>query len=552
MSYPGSDEFYPGSAMSYPGSDERYPGSGECSPGGEERRERGDHRGERGVRFVDRLEASEASLEEQDVDGEVLFASATQHPIAGAKAFSAPIAFPRRADRLLASRSSYSVAPSSVPASLRLTPPSETPPSGKPVEQKNRLMATSYSLPVVYAVQIANFGLFTLQTLGPRCRSASDERVVVRTGCAGVSTRPYKTECITPARTACAMGPAATAMLPPLVRGGFLLHWAVAVVAAFLLTAIPCAVLFARAHFDAPNMHWTEKARRFAPITAMLAVSYIAIPLLVGAISYNWCGEASLIVPKFDALGAMIGALIGSWIAACGVRRRLRRIHDHLEPVRAVVSFQWTLTLVSSLASYVIVIWGQPPSLTGALMVDAAALALLTLSFLRPLGILRCVGVARRAGADVERAVNAAANRIRCPAPTVYLLDASAANAVAFTFEGAIAFTTGAVRILNVDEMVAIAAHEIAHMRERRSSHWLRLVTPAAILLYLAIVARRPDFRAVFVGFLLIVGVASRATKRTRALEKRADQWGADHEPQVLEHTPVPSSESMKRISDLR
>ncbi len=70
----------------------------------------------------------------------------------------------------------------------------------------------------------------------------------------------------------------------------------------------------------------------------------------------------------------------------------------------------------------------------------------------------------------LHRMVETLAERARLPKPAVYMIDSDAPNAFATgrsPSKGAVAVTTGIMRLLNQDELAGVIAHELAHIKNR-------------------------------------------------------------------------------------
>lgn len=72
--------------------------------------------------------------------------------------------------------------------------------------------------------------------------------------------------------------------------------------------------------------------------------------------------------------------------------------------------------------------------------------------------------------ADLHQMVDALSQRAKLPKPRVYLIESEAPNAFATgrsPSKGAVAVTTGIVRLLSRDELAGVIAHELAHIKNR-------------------------------------------------------------------------------------
>lgn len=112
-------------------------------------------------------------------------------------------------------------------------------------------------------------------------------------------------------------------------------------------------------------------------------------------------------------------------------------------------------------------------------------------------------------------------------APRNFVLESASANAFAFQGLGAIGYTSAALDIMSDEELLAIAIHEISHLREGPLDKASRFIPLALFFAYLACI---PLIEAVShpaviaAGFLVLIAVTKfiRGKISTR-LEKRAD-----------------------------
>lgn len=71
---------------------------------------------------------------------------------------------------------------------------------------------------------------------------------------------------------------------------------------------------------------------------------------------------------------------------------------------------------------------------------------------------------------ELHRLVEQLAERAKLPKPAVYIIDSDAPNAFATgrsPSKGAVAVTSGIMRLLNRDELAGVIAHELAHIKNR-------------------------------------------------------------------------------------
>lgn len=171
---------------------------------------------------------------------------------------------------------------------------------------------------------------------------------------------------------------------------------------------------------------------------------------------------------------------------------------------------------------------------------DAVALSMIAGMFLLGVGVrysghlwlLRLLGALRPAPQRASAIVDALAADI---APTVYEFRVGYANAFAFPDRNAVAFTSRIMEICDDDEIRAIAAHEVGHLRDGNMQRLVKLswIVVALILLLIQLrpaVATWGDSAglAVLTAALVLLLVLARKGKRVRVEgERHADAEAA-------------------------
>ena len=124
-------------------------------------------------------------------------------------------------------------------------------------------------------------------------------------------------------------------------------------------------------------------------------------------------------------------------------------------------------------------------------------------------------------------AVARAATALGMPRPRVFEITDVHLNAFALHGAQAVGFTDAAADVLSQEELEAIAAHELGHLREPAWVRWARALFGLRPLLLLALLPALDESRALFFGMAswLAVGFLQRAGSRW--LERRADAAAA-------------------------
>lgn len=294
--------------------------------------------------------------------------------------------------------------------------------------------------------------------------------------------------------------------------------------------------------------HWSERARVwFAWRSAVFAwrqTTIVGICLVDFALAPRTPLSATL---RMVAVTALLSTLLLAprterWSArVVGVRPRALW--------RAATAFH--ALFLSSLWLTLLFCSAIPPRYDAAGI--AWALLLLSLLLLNGLGapvrVWRLVGMFRPARPEVVEAVRRAREQPEAgPAPHVLEVDLGVqANAVAYPAAQTVVFTTAAVEALAPAELSAIAAHELAHLRESRPTRALRAAWSAAFALPVLFIPAMPHApaRAIILGTCLFVVSAVAYRFLSHRLEQQADTAAASH------HVSAAYASALERLHEL-
>ena len=139
--------------------------------------------------------------------------------------------------------------------------------------------------------------------------------------------------------------------------------------------------------------------------------------------------------------------------------------------------------------------------------------------------------------------VNSLAIRAGLPMPRVYLIDSPHPNAFATGRDpqhAAVAVTTGLLGILDRDEVAAVMAHELAHVRNRDTLIMTMAATIAGAISMLANFGLffRGDGRGNILAMLLAVLVAPFAAMIVQLAISRTREYGADRGGALISGNP--------------
>jgi hypothetical protein len=115
-----------------------------------------------------------------------------------------------------------------------------------------------------------------------------------------------------------------------------------------------------------------------------------------------------------------------------------------------------------------------------------------------------------------------AAARIGVWPRAVYDLEWPSANALALPLQGAVAFTERALACLRDDELTAVAAHELGHLRE---GGWVRLLRTLRGLLFVPLVLLTPLLNTY--GWIAMAGLLVAELMLARGYARLSRRWEA-------------------------
>jgi Zn-dependent protease with chaperone function len=155
--------------------------------------------------------------------------------------------------------------------------------------------------------------------------------------------------------------------------------------------------------------------------------------------------------------------------------------------------------------------------------------------------LMKGLGIFRPAGARLLAVVEQAVRRLDVRPSAVYEVGLPITNALAYPGSNSIGFSDGALTALSDDELVAVCAHELAHLAERR---WVRAVRFANSFVVGGLVAAPAavmvSMRNPFGGTELVIGLAVYVivlvhliafVRLYRRMELRADALACAAEP---------------------
>ena len=163
---------------------------------------------------------------------------------------------------------------------------------------------------------------------------------------------------------------------------------------------------------------------------------------------------------------------------------------------------------------------------------------------------------------DLFRVVRELAAGAHMPMPRVYLIPSESPNAFATgrsPEHAAVAVTEGIMRLLTLDELRGVLAHELSHVRNRDTLISAIAATLAGVVL---MVARMAQWAALFgglrrdereegggaLGFIFLVVLAPLAAMLIQLAISRAREYQADASGAQLSHAPRSLASALEKI----
>lgn len=316
-------------------------------------------------------------------------------------------------------------------------------------------------------------------------------------------------------------------VLPP---GAGWVNLVIAVVYAAVATSLTVFVAGLTQKKVEPDAHWTERARQLWPsrlagaMAGWLPASLFAVNAWVLAGPLSWLPPPGLSIVTLVATGSV--AILQSWPQQRRVRGGFLTLHYYLAGKLTVVLLLYAplpglLVMALTLPANGLALW-----ISLGLHLSVVAFLCLggNLTIARMLGLIepaeaRLAELTREAGVD------------HGVVPRTFVAKTPMANAVAFPLRQAIVFTDRAVCVLDEDELVSVAHHELSHLAEPRLVSLARFLPVGAFAL---IAAWRPIYYHGGLAGLAVAAIAMFAmvlfvTRLAHKMEKVADSDAREH-----------------------
>ena len=277
----------------------------------------------------------------------------------------------------------------------------------------------------------------------------------------------------------------------------------------------------------AANAHWTERARLLWPVRFTSAISLLVVPLLLNEVhGFLFPNPATTWITwtiwMCNGLAGFLGALLGCYPLDRQIFPRLDfRNWRHQMIAFGGVRFGVWIILVAAVVL-------MPENFGWKMLLVAAGYLLLHGLFVWGLFLryLRLVKFLKPAGPRLRQIVDATTAKMGgVKVRAAWQLGGSLANAFVFPTTRELVFSERALEILADEEVAAVCAHEVAHLKESKVILAARLLGSLAVFPLIFI---NPLFHWLGLGGLLLpyllMLVLLRLTKwLSQRMEKRAD-----------------------------
>jgi Zn-dependent protease with chaperone function len=269
------------------------------------------------------------------------------------------------------------------------------------------------------------------------------------------------------------------------------------------------------------DAHWTERARLLYPARVSAALNVVIIPAFLVAVHSALIGWEQESWP-LDGVSGLLGVLLGSYPFS-------REIHPQLD-------FQtWRFNVITT--------WGIRLGVFGSLGLACALMPIefgwktlaitigyLAIQFAIQWGLilryLRWVKYMTPAKARLQQIVDTTAARLDVPVRATWQLGGLLAQAYAFTNIGQLAFSNRLLAICSDEEVAAVCAHELAHLKESKAVRAGRLLGSLSLfpLIYMVPAVHMLEGLGYLFPLMGMFLIAKFAGSLSRKMEKQADQ----------------------------
>lgn len=322
--------------------------------------------------------------------------------------------------------------------------------------------------------------------------------------------------------------------------GAYLIYLPEAILLTFAATLL--AGFITGAGGPKPNEPWHQRARRVYPTRMVTIISVIAFPLALSVFATFYAAGLRSRLAEHDFALVVFSACFPAALA--GRQIIMRRIWPERSAVGAQLRTLVTSVivalphLITVLCAIALMPWDF--GIIGVIVIVVAGALILSLGWGTHLKLARAFGLITPAPAQVGQLIEPLAAELDVEIKGIDLLRSATANAFAFPLARRLLVTEKALEVLSDEELHAVMAHEIGHLREPRLVSWTRV---GVLLAFVPLALIKPfitwwgplSIIALFLGIIVVVLAFNVISRR---MEKSADAVAAKHQgnPGVYAH----------------
>ena len=280
---------------------------------------------------------------------------------------------------------------------------------------------------------------------------------------------------------------------------------------------------------------WYERARKAYSLRVLLMMQSFVWPLVALILCSVWplpFGFRSLAIRCFVPAVVVLAVL---WLLRYIGEKRILGQKSIIGLLRNTVIYHFAFGQVSVVIAVIAVII-MPASMRWSVfgVVALTAAAILFFSLGGSLLVLRMLRLLVPASERLSQIVSDAATEVAANAPVTYIARMPSANAMAFPWNGRLAFSEGILESLDDEQLYSVAAHEICHLGMPTSQKVIRVLSGLSVLVPLTLIkpfygqfgasALLPMLLGILV-LVIVIQIFGRILMRRE--EERADRAGA-------------------------
>jgi len=278
----------------------------------------------------------------------------------------------------------------------------------------------------------------------------------------------------------------------------------------------------------AASAHWTERARLLWPVRFTAGLNFFLIPVILNQAHWFFFPDTNQWWIS-DGIASFLGALLGCYPFDREIFPKLN-FRNWRHQVIAGWGVRFGIWIALMAACFL-----MPESFGSKMLLVAGCY--LALHFAIQWGLflkyLRMVKFLKPAEQRLQQIVNMATMRMNVAVRQTWQLDGPLANAFAFTTTRELVFSNRLLEICTDEEVSAICAHELAHLKESKTVLAGRLLGSLSFFPLIFIIPSIHHFgtTGIFLPYLGMFIIAKFARWLSQRMEKRADQLALSEQP---------------------